>query len=1154
MSLYTRRDRVDVSTSDSEINSVASSGVQSPDEVVEELARMALAGHYCGNPMTYETNQMLRGHGLARRPGASEITAAGPSPPLTAKQPPRGGTTAALHSLSSHVSPQRTPFYPRRLTPRAGTMTPTVEPEMADDVSRALGRMYRHLAREYAAEMQKEAADATAAAASTGGGGAGKNDSDDEVAAADPPKKPKQRQKSTSPALTRLLAKSKVQELRQTEKYHKIKDRAEEARKHPKRIHVSQKAVELGRRLYLGAQEQRRILKEMQDEQEKKAATEERKACTFQPSISRYAERLASSGAYCTLEDRLEDQAVYDEERQRLRFERAVESEKECTFRPALSVGTEQLIARQRRRHSQRRRKSRSRSRSRSHRGRNSSARTLPSHEPFDPGERLYRDGAERLLRQQIRLRRAAAKQQRHVVGGQLRLSAEKADDLAHRFDTWAVSREQRQAQLRDAVERETRDGSHAASRRTGEEAAGATRGLNRSPSAKSASTARPKSSPFVSRGDQEGEGEGDSHSTTRTSLRAPPLPSDSLAPAASRASAHGVNGHNNRAAPEATAIGVVPLRFFATAGSTKPHSGADSSTQGDSSTEALSLDPAARKAQLRIRLGALFYKYAVAPTSSTVSLAEVKHQVSCYYPEDWGVAAALSSSFDDEQQRLPKNEFMAALARYIAQNGPQPWCMPQQRRRDGGNGHPHGSPTPTSDKSYAPAATAAAARGDFLERLNAPTSSLGSSAKEEQTSAAAAAATRLQAAIGSAGSSHVDVPSSRSATPTDSVRQAGVGILPRNGGQGREGSLSAEVAPASSLAVDHKPLRTHIYHRSRGIAGSSGSPAPGRQATETPVEVTPTNGPNVDSTGGLTAPHSASADTATRPKEQRSAPRTASPEKGPAAQLVQGYQGHVQRHRRSMTGIKSGVESAGSGERDENCTFQPTLNRRSVELSSVNLEKRLLYARELQLRRQQLQMLRASVLKAADDDYSVASCSRAPASPGSATNNAAASSTPRAANLKTRGARRAGLPKSARTPPKPQLTPPRASSGDGGDVSSAAQVRSPSINVSSLSSTTAAGEHSGATVSNRPSPARKGPCPTEELKSFTLAGPLDPQSPTRLSTNGAGETPSDSAAVVPAASRFRATKPDKAVLAADDVVTPRHAARRQQNLNRTAP
>lgn len=1218
MSLYTRRGRVDVSTSDSEINSIASSGDQSPDEVVEELARMALAGHYFGSPKVYETNEMLRGHGLARRPHAydtaalspstvasttpiSSAAAAGPSPPLSPRREPRSGATSRASRQRTRSTQQRQqqqlPFSSRGTAARMANAN-SLEADKTADVSRALARMYRHIAREYAAEIKKveEEEEKEGGAGRDGRGGAdgnasGVDGSDDGAAAGgDRPKKSKsQRRKPDELARARLLAVSKVQELRKVEKYHKIKDREEEARKNPKpRPRVPQKAVILGRRLYLEAQEKRKNVKEMQDEQEKQRKAEERKACTFHPSISRYADRLAAAGAYYTLEDRLEDQAVHDEELQRLRVERAVALEKECTFHPTLSLGTQELIAKQRRRRSSRRR-SRRRSWSSSSRRRRSSTASAPSHEPFEPGERLYREGAERLLRQQIRQRRAAARQQHHVVGGQLRLTAEEVRDLASRFEAWAASREQRQAQLRDEVDRLAREGSSVAGA-----AAGPTRVLSRSPSGRTASTARPKNSPFSSRDDgyadshekeeekEEGKENNEIHgeSLACTLSQSPPIRSGCLSFSVSRTSAaQQANHHHQYSRNRAD---------FCT-----------TNHEEDDISERAQLDPTTRKQQLRIRLGALFYKYAVSPIATTVSVAEVKQQTQCYYSEDSGVAAALAESFDDEDQRLSKHEFMAALARYVAHHGPQPWCLPAQS-----SNRSHHTPSNASDLPIVRATTTAAAPGGFFARLNAPLGSVGSSARETEETRAALPAAQPRSSARSAAGSNVGSPS-RFVTPADSIETAG------DASAAAAFSLN-EVAAApvalSPVSAGHRPLRTHIYRRSRrsasavsaqGQTGDEEKSASAETALRSvanvdtaavsnarpslsPAEAAPAASASAsaaavtETAGTETSPSPPAAAAAVQRARRRLAAHAIPPDKVQAAQLVHGYQGHVERHRRCVERAKTSVTAAENSkhpskdDEEKECTFHPTLNRHSVALSDMNMEKRMLYACELQLRRKELQLLRASVLKAAENGGTEAV-------PVTATFAAGAdcATTPCARTPKKRAQQEGTSPhhNSMKTPPKPGLPASRSPMSQG---------QSPSIDLSSFSSATAQGDRSGATVSSGSS------APREELGATTKNPPADTLTEAQLPpssdrdgdgdalgvvactpvllkqaagkadsncsrdfTTAAAASDASDLHVVPAPSsskpHFYTTKPPNAILASDDALTPRHTSSRHQ-------
>jgi hypothetical protein len=301
-----------------------------------------------------------------------------------------------------------------------------------------------------------------------------------------------------------------------------------------------------------------------------------------------------------------------------------------------------------------------------------------------------------------------------------------------------------------------------------------------------------------------------------------------------------------------------------------------------------------------------------------------------------------------------------------------------------------------------------------------------------------------------------------------------------------------------------------------------------------------------------------------------------------PAAQLVQGYEVHVQRYRRSAQHTKAGtdakrpVQDNKDNDDEEECTFQPTLNRRSVALSNLNVERRMLYARELQLRRQQLQVLRASVLKAAGgggDDGCVVSAAGGTVCDATVGGAAPlqACATRKTGHAKKRDGeerdRKARLEGGVRTPSKERVSTPMRSPlvrGDGAGGSPCLQGQSPSVDLSSLSSATAQG---GATASCRPSAA-----PDEER---SRGGAEDAVEKTRAilglpasASNGATEVPPNVEAASmatskhdlktraddlthqpspPPESHFHAMKPSKAILADDDALTPRRAARRQQ-------
>lgn len=1000
---------------------------------------MALAGRYHGSPKAYETNEMLRGHGMARRPRPSEDVApsssaapsVGPSPPLSPRKANVAGRSSS--SLASTRGALR-----RAPAVVQSTMHRTEGVDTADDVSRALQRMYRRLAREYATEIQQETAKLASKAGPGDGGGP-------PSAGGDPPKKVKARRGIDEATLARLLTRNKVQEQRQAEKYHKVKERAEEARKHPKRIRVPEKAVVLGRRLHLEAAENHRVVKEKQEELAQQRAAEERAACTFHPTISPYAERLAAREGHYTLEERLEDQPLRDEELQRLRFERAVEEEKACTFQPTLSIGTQEFIAQQRRR--------RSRTRTSSSRHRRRSA-----HEPFEPGERLYRDGAERLLRQQIRQQRAVARQQRHVVGGRLRLSAEEAQDVVGRFAAWAAACAERQAVLQEETDRQAHTRSPAA-------AAAHAMLLHRSPSSRTASTARPNGSPFPSRLDETHEAE----ERTVTSAQTPTLHSNAL----SLSQSHRPPTHRgNPTWPSAGAV--VSLHTNSTAsGSVFSRGGADNGDESErESTLATWSDAAvgaaARKEQLRIRLGALFFKYAVSPTANTVSPHEVRQQVQLYYPEDGGIAAALEAAFSDADQRVSKVDFMAALARYVAQNGPQSWCMPQRLHVQTAHFN-HTSASST-------AGSAASVRGTFLERLDAPTSSGASSSAKGVEAEHKGAPPSPHACVRSAAMSSSGGAASSNRTPASPAQHIG------RAGTSEGVSEAGMRAFATSLAVppsfsasgdgrdDAKPLRTHIYTRTGG--GPAMLPA-GHAVERRRME--PEGGLGAgDAEKAIREGHATTSSYAQRPflvpealkvmlqRQQQPQPprrrssRATSLEQVPAAELVHGYEGHVERHRRSAHQSKSphdAVDAADVEQRRgaEACTFKPTLNPRSVALSDVNLERRTLYARELQQRRHELQALREAVLQAASK-----ATTNAAVSPPSSRHDGEV--TEKAGAVKD-GAD-SSLPAELQTPPSSRRRGLHAHSPGGASPAGAGQ--SPSIDVSSLSSATAQVNQSG--------------------------------------------------------------------------------------------
>lgn len=915
MSLFTQRGRVEISSGDSEPDSIASSVVDSADELIEGLARMALAGHYSGEPRAYETNQLLQGRGMSRRP--REVAETGPSmgssPQMTPT--PRTITTPPDYYACARSNRQGGAF-----------VSPCTARDMseAENDARAFEKMYRHLAREYLrgdssayrAVSETKAAGCVEHDNVATRGTAGPSPSMEPAPARKPRRKPGEQVES------RLLKLNKVQLARQVEKYERCKRRDEEARRCPKPVRVSAEAVKRGTRLFLDAQARAENVKRAQEAQAREKTAQETKECTFHPFVSAYAARFASDGAYYPLESRLEDQAARDEKRLRMRLERMVEREKECTFKPTLSPGTEELMSslRRRRQRCHYRRSFRTPEageRAKSNRRRRASP---PRHEPFEPGERLYRDGGERLLRQQVRLQRAAVKEQRHVVGGGLRLSHGDAQQLADRFTAWAAARAANREELRIALERQERETPRTAAKREATVRRGDCLLRGRSSSNSKGSTTVPRFAQLA-------RSSSDGTYPTATGASAP-LPlniNDDFASSTGslRACVETVNRAASRPPSNRARSPWLPSDAVCAA----------TATSSPRSLAAPAACPAVNvsvhKELLRIRLGALFYKYAVSPTATAVCLAQVKQQVRCYYPEDSGIVAALASSFADRQQPITKTEFMAALARYVAQYGIQPWCLPYRSDPNAIVAVPYSS----SDASAAGSAGAVTSNG-------------------------------LVSSGDSLGAMDGDGPDS---TPP----WGGTGASSNVPGHWSEVGCLV-VAPATARASedtsDEKPVRTHIYT----VPQQTDCSPP----TSAPAPVTPSCAAKASVVNAAATPRpGATADKRREPRCDSSQSRIVSKDTPPTkiptatAEFVRGYEDHVQRQRRAVDRARAASE-AGQNKASEECTFRPTLTPRSVVLSAMNMEKRMAYARELQLRRPDLHSLSSTeqAVRSGDD------------------------------------------------------------------------------------------------------------------------------------------------------------------------------------------
>ncbi|CAG9582765.1 conserved hypothetical protein [Leishmania major strain Friedlin] len=914
MSLFTRRGCVEVSSGDSELDSIASTVVDSADELIEGLARMALAGHYSSEPRAYETNQLLQGRGMSRRP--REVAETGPSMGSSRQVTP---TPCAVTTPPAYYACARS-------NRQGGTFVSTCtarDMDEAENDARAFEKMYRHLAREYL----RGNSSAHRAVSETKAAGCVEHDSVARrgIASPSPSMEPaparKPCRKPDEQAQSRLLKPNQAQLARQNEKYERCKSRDEEAQRYPKPVRVPAEAVKRGTRLFLEAQVKADNVKRAQEAQARQKAAQETKECTFRPSVSAYAARFAAGGAYYPLGSRLEDRAAHDEKRLRMRLERMVEREKECTFKPTLSPGTEELMSSLRRRRQRCHYRRSFRTPEASERAKSSRRRRAspPRHEPFEPGERLYRDGGERLLRQQVRLQRAAAKEQRHVVGCGLRLSHTDVQQLADRFMAWAATRAANREELRMALERQGRKTPRAAAKR--EATAGRGDGLLRSRSSTSkGSTAVPCFAHLA---------RSSSGSTYPAATDASaPLPlkinSDFASPGGSlKACVETDNRAASRAPSDRARSPRLPSDAVCVA----------TATCTPRSLAAPAACPAANasvhKELLRIRLGALFYKYAVSPTATAVCLAQVKQQVRCYYPEDAGIVVALASSFADRQQPITKTEFMAALARYVAQYGIQPWCLPH-----------HSDPNAIVGVPYSPSDSSAAG------------------------SAGAVTSNGLVSSGDSLGAMDGDAPVST--PPWGGGTEAGSSAPGRRSEVGRS-VVAPAAARASEGASDEKPVRTHIYTVPVQADCSPGTSAP---ATVTPSCAAKASVVNT----AVTLRRGAAAGKSREPRCGSSQSRVASKDTPPtriptaAADFVRGYEDHVQRQRRAVDRARATSE-AGQKKASEECTFHPTLTPRSVVLSELNMEKRMAYARELQLRRPDLHSRSSTVLAARSGD-----------------------------------------------------------------------------------------------------------------------------------------------------------------------------------------
>lgn len=750
-------------TSYSSYSSGAASSSASSDAAVEALAYRALAGKYAGLPQQYETIEMLRGHLMTRRPPEHM--------PLSA-----GG-----------LWPQRRPAGRRgvRVSSTATSLRSAQEAEEA-----ALQRMYRRLSR---LQVGKRPAPGTALSSSCA--------SDGEVAPVEQQTKPAApRRKPDKNAQERLLTLNVTTKAKQQEKYWKVKEREMEERKRPKRIRMSEAAMLTGKRLFQSYVSTQNGIKAMREEQKEREEKAEKEQCTFHPTISSFAEQMAFERGYQSLASRYADPRQLEaKQRRRLEFEAAKQTE--CTFQPVISRRTQKLMEERCQR----------RSASRSQRSRSSSRARC--HEPFEPGERLYREGGERLLRQQIRRRRAEAKEEVMVVGSGVVLSQEAAQDLVHRFDAWRKKKERNIGDLRRTLTMQER-------RRESSKNLGSTAvSLGRTdPSPALTATPLSQSIPSVP---LKATGTADVRRASTGSSRRASTIEATVPPSSIPASVR------ETSPPKLTSLDafgfVSPLTPLALPSAFTP------------------LSDSQKKQRRLIRFGAIFFKYAIPPHASAVPLEAVREHARLCYPEDAGLVAALSTIFSDDRLPLTKQDFVAALASFEDNHGPQPWGSLE--------------PPTITPPEYRPAASNPASAKP--ENLSEDRLSSGDALKE--------------------------------------LRLASV-----------------------TLQRQQRRLRTHIYG-------------------------------HADSTASTTPP----------PSSAKKPPKSgASPPPVTATEKVPGYAAHLRRYRLSRKtgrGVAEKVKSElGDGER---CTFRPQLNSRSITLSALDKERRLNYARELQLRRQELKV-----------------------------------------------------------------------------------------------------------------------------------------------------------------------------------------------------
>ncbi|ESL07997.1 hypothetical protein TRSC58_04308 [Trypanosoma rangeli SC58] len=193
---------------------------------------------------------------------------------------------------------------------------------------------------------------------------------------------------------------------------------------------VSPTATKAGLRLYAAAMGCQRRLENRRAEQERLQKECEDKM-TFQPQISSFAKQLGCTG-YVPLHERfnhIREKLAKDMLlRERERMNRVMAG---CTFHPTLAVSSRKMAAR--------RRKS----------------------EPFsDAGERLFFEGGNRLIRQQLRERILEELADNGVIGD-FQISNEAAEELVSRLWNWQETADRnREAAQREYVQRATKPSS----------------------------------------------------------------------------------------------------------------------------------------------------------------------------------------------------------------------------------------------------------------------------------------------------------------------------------------------------------------------------------------------------------------------------------------------------------------------------------------------------------------------------------------------------------------------------------------------------------------------------------------------------------------------------------------------------------------------